>query len=179
MTDSAILRALREAKNKAVDEENYEEAAELQAKIRAEEASIRAKEDRDTASQMAMLNLGTEDYRGVFTFKGGVKNGKGEKSWANGDEYAGELKDGIANGHGVYKEHDGSKYTGNMLDGKYHAKGEMVYKSGAKYDGWWKDGKREGKGTMIYVDGAKFVGDYKDDKRQGKGSYTYVCFSFF
>ena len=71
-------------------------------------------------------------------------NGYAEMIFANGDGYAGILKDGIPNGKGWY-----------------------IYANGREYEGTFKEGMKHGKG-IFRVDGLEGTGTWKDDKKHGK-----------
>lgn len=78
----------------------------------------------------------TEDseYKGWINVDG--RNGKGVRSWADGDVYDGEWK-----------------------DDKMHGKGERRYANGEVYDGEWKDDERNGKGVLRWTNGDVYDGE--------------------
>ncbi len=61
-------------------------------------------------------------------------------TWANGDEYVGEVKDGKINGKGKYTWSVGDVYEGEWNDGKLHGQGIMTYRDGRREIGTWQDG---------------------------------------
>ena len=75
-----------------------------------------------------------------------LKDGKGNLTYKNGDNYYGEFKDDKRNG-----------------------KGKLKYTNGDYYVGEFKDDKKEGSGTYFYKDGDYYEGDFKDDNRHSKG----------
>jgi hypothetical protein len=85
------------------------------------------------------------------TWAGGLKQGKGKMTYANGDVYVGEF-----------------------INNKRQGIGKMTYKNGAVYEGNWMDDNRQGKGQYTWADGDVFEGDWMYDKKTGKGKYTYA-----
>ena len=100
-------------------------------------------------------------------------NGRGVKTYANGDKYDGEWKDGKKHGRGVFTWPSGSKYDGEYKDDYFNGRGVFTWPNGVKYDGEWKDNKKNGRGMETWADGRKYVGEYKDDKMNGRGVFTY------
>ena len=72
--------------------------------------------------------------------------GKGEKTYADGDVYEGDWK-----------------------GGKKHGKGKLSDAGGNVYEGDWKRGKKHGRGKKTYADKRVYEGDWKDDRFHGKG----------
>lgn len=62
-------------------------------------------------------------------------------TYANGDEYEGELKDGKMNGYGTYIYKDSDTYKGEWKDGKKHGNGKYIYANGGILEGKWENGK--------------------------------------
>ena len=61
---------------------------------------------------------------------------------ADGDRYAGKVKQRVRDGHGVY-----------------------VWASGERHEGEWQKGKRQGHGVSVTPDGTETAGQWKDDRR--------------
>ena len=78
-------------------------------------------------------------------------NGYAEMIFANGDGYAGNLKDGLPNGKGWYIYANGTEYEGTFKEGKKHGKG-VFRVDGIEGSGTWKDDKKNGK-FILRVDG--------------------------
>jgi hypothetical protein len=85
---------------------------------------------------------GTAEYRGEF--RNGRKQGKGVKSWPNGDRYSGEF-----------------------VDDKRQGKGQMIWgrgrNEGERYDGEWQNDVRQGQGTQRWPNGDIYTGLWTND----------------
>jgi len=55
---------------------------------------------------------------GTYTgsFREGKRDGNGQFTWINGDQYLGEWKDDKMNGKGIYTFSDGTCYEGTFKD---------------------------------------------------------------
>ena len=81
----------------------------------------------------------------------GLRHGRGDCNYSNGDVYNGEFQNGLQEGRGVYK-----------------------YASGDAYDGEWKDNKKEGRGVCKYVLGDVYDGEWKASLHEGRGVYKHA-----
>ena len=79
-----------------------------------------------------------------------VPNGKGTKTWPNGNKYVGLFKNGTGI-KGTLFFANGEKYTGQFKSGDRHGKGKYTWPSGRKYVGQWKKGKFSGKGITTWL----------------------------
>ena len=101
---------------------------------------------------------GTAHYEGGF--KAGMKDGKGVKTWANGDRYEGEFAADRRQGRGVYTwgrgPWQGERYEGGFTQDRRDGYGEYRYSSGDVYRGPWKDDVATGAPTEMMQARAKF-----------------------
>lgn len=108
---------------------------------------------------------------GSGTYKDGVKNGKGEVRWDNGDYYIGDLKDGLFQGRGLLNM-DGDVYEGDFVNNTMHGHGTYRHTNGQTYTGQFRNDKRHGTGTYTWPDGDRYDGTYFLDEPHGKGILT-------
>lgn len=95
--------------------------------------------------------------------------------YANGDVYAGQVKDGLPSGHGVRKTgHFGSQaasvYTGEWSQGVragYGVLDDIV--RGEKYMGLWQADLRQGPGMVVTMNGVYYEGSFHANKLTGPG----------
>ena len=80
--------------------------------------------------------VGTFEMKGVYTYTGQFKNGKGD-------------------GRGEVVHSNGSRYVGEVKEDKYNGQGIFYDANGNKYVGEWKDDKINGQGTYTYADNNK------------------------
>jgi hypothetical protein len=95
---------------------------------------------------------GIAAYTGEFHL--GRKHGKGVKSWARGDRYAGAFVDDYMEGWGIYvwganSLFAGDHYEGGMVKDKRNGLGVYVWGSGDSYAGPWKDDAVAGRATPM------------------------------
>ncbi len=81
----------------------------------------------------------------VGSFKEGYKNGRGVKTWANGDRYEGEFINDRKDGQGLYVWGAESAWSGD------------------RYRGEFKADQREGQGTYEFANGDRYQGRWKAD----------------
>lgn len=68
---------------------------------------------------------------------------------------------------------DGTQYEGQLKDGIPHGRGVMKWPDGRQYDGEWRSGNRDGQGTMRWPDGRQFSGSWgKNEPNSGSGIWT-------
>ena len=90
-----------------------------------------------------------------------------EQTWANGDQYIGELKDNKRHGQGTFTYTNEDQYIGEYKDDKRHGQGTYTYSDGDQYIGELKDNKFHGQGTFTYSDGTSDKGIWEDDEYIG------------
>lgn len=94
---------------------------------------------------------GSAVYEGDF--KAGMKDGKGVKTWPNGDRYEGGFVADRRQGHGVYTwgrgPWQGERYDGEYANDRRDGYGEYHYASGDIYRGEWKDDAAIGEPTEM------------------------------
>jgi hypothetical protein len=91
-------------------------------------------------------------------------------------DQADEEESSRMNGRGTKTYANGDVYEGNWEDDKKQGKGKYTFANGAVYVGNWKDDERHGEGKATCANGAVYVGNWKDDKMQGKWKHTYAKF---
>jgi hypothetical protein len=83
---------------------------------------------------------GAATYEGEF--KAGVKQGRGVKTWPNGDRYEGEFADDRMHGEGGYTwgrgPWQGQRYEGSYVADKREGAGVYRWPDGDVYKGPWK-----------------------------------------
>ena len=101
---------------------------------------------------------GTAHYEGEF--RAGMKNGRGVKTWANGDRYEGDFVEDRREGRGVYAwgrgPWQGERYEGEFANDRRNGTGTYRYASGDVYTGPWKDDVAMGAPTEMMQARAKF-----------------------
>jgi len=81
---------------------------------------------------------------------GNCNNGKGAKTYRNGNKYEGEWQANQWNGSGTFTWSNGDVYKGGFEQGAKHGHGTMDWVNGDKYVGEWKINKRNGNGTKSW-----------------------------
>ena len=101
---------------------------------------------------------GSAEYEGDF--KAGMKDGKGVKTWPNGDRYEGGFVADRRQGHGVYTwgrgPWQGERYDGEYANDERNGFGRYRYSSGDVYSGPWKNDVATGAPTQMMQARAKF-----------------------
>lgn len=77
-------------------------------------------------------------------FSGGALDGKGWRSFANGDRYDGEFRAGRAQGAGRLARADGSVHQGRFENGMPHGEGHLAMANGTRFDSEWIAGREAG-----------------------------------
>jgi hypothetical protein len=94
---------------------------------------------------------GSARYEGEF--KAGMKQGRGVKSWPNGDRYEGEFVADRKQGKGAYTwgrgPWAGERYEGDYLADKRHGYGVYRWASGDVYRGPWENDAFTGEPTEM------------------------------
>jgi hypothetical protein len=95
------------------------------------------------------------------------------KTYLNGEQYTGDLRNHIRHGRGVMHYKDHSVYDGAWQNDQRCGHGVMRYADGGHYDGNWQEDCRHGQGIMHYANGNHYDGEWKTDLRHGYGIITY------
>ena len=102
---------------------------------------------------------GTAEYRGEF--RQGRKNGKGVKTWANGDRYEGAFVEDRREGLGTYTwgrgKWQGERYEGGYNNDQRHGFGSYRWPGGDYYAGPWESDVATGPPTPMMLARNKFV----------------------
>lgn len=108
-------------------------------------------------------------YRGEY--QDGNMHGKGNLTFASGDNYEGEFSDNRPHGKGVYKFANGDSYIGEMKEGVINGRGLFTTKTGDTIDGTFIGANATGKGVYKFISGDRYEGDMVQGKLTGKGTY--------
>ena len=103
-----------------------------------------------------------DTYVGALDERGGIDDGKGVFTWANGAKYDGEYKDGLMHGFGVFT-FDGSVFEGQFKNDRKH-KGTLTSSDGNVYKGYFKNNKKHGRGHLTLSNGAVLMGRFHEDR---------------
>lgn len=76
--------------------------------------------------------------------RGGLRQGFGKMTWADGACYQGDWSDGFAQGNGTFFHKDGDQYEGEWRNNKCFGYGKYINKNGATYVGNWKNDLQSG-----------------------------------
>ncbi len=110
----------------------------------------------------------------VGEFANGVRQGRGDQLWPNGNRYVGEFKAGAPHGHGQMVFANGDRFDGNFDAGKRHGKGTAVFASGIRFTGDFRGDMATGIGLVEFVDGGRYEGEVVDGVPNGKGRYRFA-----
>ena len=95
------------------------------------------------ADGQGALTVEARDNNG-FTDEGSFVNGRmqgrGKRTWLNGDHYEGEFVDGHESGQGTFAWHSGATYTGTFANGQPNGRGVLVFNEQQR-EGLFVDGK--------------------------------------
>jgi 1-phosphatidylinositol-4-phosphate 5-kinase len=106
----------------------------------------------------------------------------GRNTWANGNTYAGNMKNVKMSGKGTLTWKNGDSYEGNWLDGKMHGYGIYTWNECGYYVGTWTRGLKDGNGTFypkgcrvpvgdeLYINSLRSRGVLPDVRRQNHAS---------
>jgi hypothetical protein len=104
----------------------------------------------------------SEHYEGDFLM--GKRHGNGNLLFKkSNNKFVGSFNDSKLSGKGKFTWANGDQYDGDIANGILHGRGRYVWKSGEEYIGNYIDGKREGYGEFKYVDGTLFKGQFKNN----------------
>jgi len=89
-------------------------------------------------------------------------------------KYTGEWKDGLRHGKGENLFTNGDVYTGEWINGLRHGNGTCVFRNGDVYEGEWKNGLEDGEGMETFSSLDKdslaiYKGHYKMGEKNGFG----------
>ena len=104
--------------------------------------------------------------------KGGLPDGEGAVSFANGDHYQGAFALGKIEGRGTWTTSSGSTYAGQWHDGKRHGVGTYQWDHGSTYAGDWFYDRRHGMGKLSWPSGDRFEGEFRNNKYYAGTFYT-------
>src|SRR3954463_10854208 len=97
------------------------------------------------------LARGRAEYRGDF--HAGMKQGRGVKTWPNGDRYEGAFVEDRKQGVGAYSfgagPSAGESYEGEWLADRRHGYGEYRWPTGDVYRGPWEQDRLPGPPTPM------------------------------
>ena len=116
----------------------------------------------------------TEGRRYEGTFRCGLPDGQGLRTYPGGARYEGEFKAGKADGRGVYTGSDGSCYEGEFKAGMRHGQGTLILANKERYEGDFKAGQPDGWGQATLLSGDFYTGDFKAGRPDGQGICTRV-----
>lgn len=124
---------------------------------------------------------------------GNCVNGKGDRTYRNGDRYEGDFVQGKKVGQGTYTFKNGDYYTGTFKNDKWNGSGKYYFVATNSFvEGTWANGALvkkttatppaenkcvsgncyDGKGKEVYTTGDIYEGDFVDGLRHGQGTYT-------
>merc|ERR1712038_706349 len=114
----------------------------------------------------------SHNYTG--NWRGGVRQGRGVNTFANGDTYVGEWVNDTRHGEGELTWVTGRRYVGSMVAGRMEGKGEMTWPSGDQYIGDWENNQRSGHGLYLYSSGNRYKGQYVAGRKEGFGQFWWT-----
>lgn len=104
----------------------------------------------------------------------GMKHGRGNALYFNGDKYTGQFVNDKRHGEGVYTWANGDVYEGQWANDQREGQGTMTFHTGDKYVGTWKNGKMHGEGVFTWANGDVYSGSFVRGKRHGEGTLTHA-----
>lgn len=118
---------------------------------------------------------GGNTYTGQY--KGGLREGLGEETTAEGDGYKGQWLRDMKHGKGRMVLSNGDAYQGDFFENKAQGNGEYVRgfgKDKITYNGEFRAGEQYGYGVETYPGGACYKGDFVRNMKHGNGEFTFV-----
>jgi hypothetical protein len=104
----------------------------------------------------------------VGDWKNDKEHGEGEQIFITNslklpNTYKGSFKNGLADGFGIRTYYEGKMYTGNFKEGRYEGKGIIKYADGSTLEGNWDGGNIDGKAIFTSYTGyvVKFENEIK------------------
>ena len=96
------------------------------------------------------------------------------KTYDDGAQYVGQVKNGFRNGQGTMTWPDGSTYSGHWRNDWMHGQGVRTSANGDTYDGAWRSGKRHGIGVeTVAGNGSQYRGQFDNDEKHGQGDQSF------
>lgn len=108
-----------------------------------------------------------------------IKEGQGNFVWSNGDRFVGDYFNDERNGKGIKTYKDGDEYKGDWKNGMKHGVGVLTSKNKDSYEGEFRLNFKEGFGTKRYASGAVYRGYWQKDKMHGDGMYKWGPGDFY
>jgi hypothetical protein len=108
----------------------------------------------------------------------GIRHGKGELTFVNGDTYEGAFVQGFRQGHGVFTSHHGTRvYDGEWKRSERHGVGkERWLASGDRYEGEYQHDVFHGKGVLARGSSkSKYDGEFQNGRRHGYGRMEFAA----
>ncbi|KAL4088044.1 hypothetical protein PRIC1_012474 [Phytophthora ramorum] len=108
----------------------------------------------------------------------GIRQGKGELTFVNGDKYEGEFLQGFRHGHGVFTSHHGTRvYDGEWSRSERHGLGkERWLDTGDRYEGEYQHDVFHGKGVLTRGSSkSKYDGEFQNGRRHGYGRMEFAA----
>jgi len=106
-------------------------------------------------------------------------HGRGTWVDVHGNTYVGEWTDdcGCIQGHGEKRFANGDVYTGDIKDGKMHGRGKLMFANGDIYEGGYQENMKHGDGAYahVYHTNALYIGEYRNNNRHGLGTITFFA----
>ena len=100
-------------------------------------------------------------------------NGYHERTFTDGNRYAGNWENSKLSGYGTYTFASGIVYTGNFSNGKYHGQGVYTEPGKRKYSGNFIYGVFSGQGTLeLYASDTTYEGIFQNNQLT-EGKITY------
>lgn len=127
-------------------------------------------DDKDDADVWRTFPDGSE-YIGRM--KDDKFHGQGTLSLANGARYTGEFRNGVFHGQGAFTVPNDQEYTGQFEDGRYNGQGRILFHNGIEYKGEFKNNRLHGQGALTIPDGPSYTGEFRDDLYYGYGRITF------
>jgi hypothetical protein len=88
--------------------------------------------------------------------------------------WSGERQGGLPEGRGIATFADGRVYAGEMAVGLFIGKGTLSLPDGIRYTGDFVEGKFQGQGVYTFANGDRYIGEFDGGKLHGAGIYRPV-----
>ena len=85
--------------------------------------------------------------------------------------WSGERQGGLPEGRGVATFADGRVYAGEMAAGAFAGKGTLALPDGTRYTGEFVEGKYQGQGVYTFANGDRYIGEFDGGMFHGTGIY--------
>lgn len=93
---------------------------------------------------------------------GDCQSGAGRQLQIDCSRYAGQFRNGLRYGRGQYHYANGDRYEGDYQAGLRHGQGAYQFANGDRFEGRFVAGQPRGRGQYIFADGRRFDGDFRD-----------------